>query len=130
MGKPNYSEKLKDPRWQKLRLEIFERDNWTCQVCCLTTKTLAVHHSYYIAGCEPWDYPVQSLITLCEDCHSAEPESRQQAETELLGVLKQFGFTSEDLGRISTEIIEGRQIPFRTHVLNEIKKFQEGHGQA
>ena len=25
----SYSDKLKDPRWQRKRLEIFERDNWT-----------------------------------------------------------------------------------------------------
>ena len=28
-----YSEKLKDPRWQKKRLEILERDNFRCQYC-------------------------------------------------------------------------------------------------
>ena len=27
----DYSEKLKDPRLQKKRLQILERDNWTCQ---------------------------------------------------------------------------------------------------
>lgn len=28
-----YKEKLKDPRWQKKRLQIFERDDWCCQKC-------------------------------------------------------------------------------------------------
>jgi hypothetical protein len=28
-----YSDKLKDPRWQKKRLEVFERDGWCCQCC-------------------------------------------------------------------------------------------------
>jgi len=31
--KVTYAEKLKDPRWQKKRLEIMERDEWTCQWC-------------------------------------------------------------------------------------------------
>lgn len=31
MTDKTYAEKLKDPRWQKRRLEIFERDDWTCQ---------------------------------------------------------------------------------------------------
>lgn len=28
-----YSQKLRDPRWQKKRLEILERDSFTCQHC-------------------------------------------------------------------------------------------------
>ena len=39
-----YSEKLRDPRWQKRRLEILERDAWQCQACLSTAKTLHVHH--------------------------------------------------------------------------------------
>lgn len=38
-----YLEKLKDPRWQKRRLEIFQRDEFTCQVCFDTESTLHVH---------------------------------------------------------------------------------------
>jgi 5-methylcytosine-specific restriction endonuclease McrA len=30
---------------------------------------LQVHHEYYILGKLPWDYPDESLITLCIDCH-------------------------------------------------------------
>jgi hypothetical protein len=30
--KQKYSDKLKDPRWQKKRLQIMERDNWCCLV--------------------------------------------------------------------------------------------------
>jgi 5-methylcytosine-specific restriction endonuclease McrA len=29
----DYLAKCKDPRWQKVRLEVFQRDEWTCQVC-------------------------------------------------------------------------------------------------
>ncbi len=64
-----YAEKLKDPRWQKKRLEIFHRDNWTCQECHSKDKTLTVHHKYYIYHREPWDYDNALLITLCEECH-------------------------------------------------------------
>lgn len=64
----NYSELLKDPRWQKKRLEIMQRDNFTCQLCFSTTKTLHVHHLAYV-GSYPWETPDSDLITLCEDCH-------------------------------------------------------------
>jgi hypothetical protein len=64
-----YWEKLKDPRWQKKRLEIMERDKFTCQHCSSSEKTLNVHHKFYKKRAEPWDYEDWQLITLCEDCH-------------------------------------------------------------
>lgn len=67
-----YSELLKDPRWQRKRLEIMERDNWTCQKCGDKENTLHVHHKYYYPDNLPWDYPDYILITLCEECHGGE----------------------------------------------------------
>lgn len=64
-----YSEKLKDPRWQKLRLEILNRDEWTCQYCGAKDKTLHVHHYAYPKSGNPWDADGGDLNTLCEDCH-------------------------------------------------------------
>jgi hypothetical protein len=63
----SYYEKLKDPRWQKVRLEIFERDNYTCQKCGSKEKTLNVHHWKYHK--DPWNINKNFLITVCEDCH-------------------------------------------------------------
>jgi hypothetical protein len=65
----NYSELLKDPRWQKKRLEILSRDGWRCRECYAKDKTLHVHHQYYISGNSPWEYDDITLITLCMDCH-------------------------------------------------------------
>lgn len=62
-----YSEKLKDPRWQKKRLEIFSRDKWQCRFCGDNQTTLNVHHFTYNG--EPWEADNSSLITTCEDCH-------------------------------------------------------------
>jgi hypothetical protein len=70
-----YSEKLKDPRWQKRRLEVMDRDKFTCRKCNEATKTLNVHHRYYRKGAAPWEYPIEALITLCEPCHK-EVEAR------------------------------------------------------
>lgn len=67
MPTKSYSEKLKDPRWQKKRLEILERDDFTCQRCFAKDKTLQIHHWKYAR--EPWDVENGYLITLCEDCH-------------------------------------------------------------
>lgn len=68
----NYSEKLKDPRWQKKRLEIFERDGWKCRACGEKDKSLHVHHIFYLPKKEPWDIPNGFLITFCEDCHMSK----------------------------------------------------------
>ena len=74
----NYSEKLKDPRWQKKRLKILERDFWTCMSCCDTETTLHIHHKVYKAK-EPWDEPDEHLITLCADCHETETNEMKNA---------------------------------------------------
>lgn len=68
-----YSEKLKDPRWQRRRLEIFTRDQWTCLCCGSKDKPLSVHHLVY-RKLEPWDYPEHLYQTLCEDCHEIRQE--------------------------------------------------------
>lgn len=65
----DYSELLKDPRWQKCRLKILERDRFTCRACEETEKTLHVHHLQYYCGLKPWEYDNKVLITLCENCH-------------------------------------------------------------
>jgi hypothetical protein len=65
-----YSERLRDPRWQKKRLKIFERDDWTCRECGRQDNTLNVHHKFYLRGCRnPWDYTAEWLETLCAGCH-------------------------------------------------------------
>ena len=69
MKKQTYSDKLKSPKWQKKRLKIMDRDNFTCQKCGDTETQLHVHHKKYIDGKEPWDYEDSLLITLCDNCH-------------------------------------------------------------
>ena len=64
-----YSDKLKSPKWQKKRLQILNRDRFTCKLCKDTETTLHVHHKYYVDNCEPWEYPNTALVTLCEHCH-------------------------------------------------------------
>lgn len=67
--KSAYAQKLLDPRWQRLRLEILQRDDFACTHCGDNSSTLHVHHGYYEFGKEPWEYSPGSLKTLCESCH-------------------------------------------------------------
>lgn len=96
MTSTQYIELLKDPRWQKKRLEILQRDGWACQGCFDTESTLVVHHKRYLDAVNPWDYPDDLLITLCETCHEDEREERPGIEGDLLGILRQL-FLAPDL---------------------------------
>lgn len=64
-----YKRLLRDPRWQRRRLQIFERDGWVCQECGNGGQELQVHHTVYVAGAAPWEVPTQTLVTLCVTCH-------------------------------------------------------------
>lgn len=64
-----YSEKLKDPRWQRKRLEILQRDDFMCLICQDSAQQLHVHHKQYRRGADPWDYPDSNFVTLCCECH-------------------------------------------------------------
>ena len=68
-----YLKKLRDPRWQKLRLEIFEREGWKCQCCGRSRETLNVHHLIYSQE-DPWDEPPENLECLCDGCHTFRTE--------------------------------------------------------
>jgi hypothetical protein len=64
-----YSEKLRDPRWQRRRLEVMERDDFKCKKCGSAEETLHVHHLAYKKGLQPWDHDSRYLLTLCKRCH-------------------------------------------------------------
>jgi len=64
-----YPERLKDPRWQKKRLEVFERDNWKCTACSCGKRELQIHHLKYTKDLDPWEYDNEFLQTLCVNCH-------------------------------------------------------------
>ena len=73
-----YADMLTDPRWQRKRLEIMQRDGWKCRKCGDGLRTLHVHHVQY-RGATPWDCPDEDMLTLCEACHeyahySTQPE--------------------------------------------------------
>lgn len=61
------SDSYKNPKWQKKRLQVLERDGWSCCACDDTESTLHVHHKKYDG--EPWEVPDDWLQTLCESCH-------------------------------------------------------------
>jgi hypothetical protein len=69
MPTDNFFEKYKDPRWQKKRLKIMERDDFSCKNCGNSDRELTVHHLHYEKGLSPWEYGDESLVTYCKICH-------------------------------------------------------------
>ena len=102
----NYSDKLRDPRWQKKRLEVFQRDNFTCQKCGDSQTTLSVHHRRYIWPLDPWEYDNSSLVTLCEPCHEHEKEAMDEALASLFDQVRD-NFLSDEVRLIAQAINYG-----------------------
>ena len=98
-----YSDKLKDPRWQKKRLEILQRDNFTCRICKDIDSTLHVHHITYNGN--PFDADENDLITLCDKCHKTEHDLHQIMIDDLLQFIKQKQFTWLDIERLTSLLI-------------------------
>lgn len=91
----SYSEKLRDPRWQRRRLTILERDGWECQSCGNDSDSLHVHHRWYERRVEPWDAPDEALTTLCASCHGLEYECRDEAAAQLLVAVRRHLLSHE-----------------------------------
>ena len=91
--------------WQKKRLEIMQRDNFTCKDCGDTESQLQVHHKAYIYGNNIWEYDNESLITLCESCHSII--------TDMKRIIK---------SRIDYQFISGEQLYYIDKILDSLAK--------
>lgn len=93
LNQQSYSDKLRDPRWQKKRLEVMQRDAFTCVICGDAGTPLNIHHSKYSG--DPWDVEIEHLKTVCEHCHSAIHELGEQP------ILKAIKILSPDASHIS-----------------------------
>lgn len=93
----DYSAEIKDPMWQKRRLEIMNRDNFTCQICGNNKETLHVHHTIYIPGRHIWEYDDYQLITLCESCHDKEHKEYSELIKDTIYDMKYSGLTNFEI---------------------------------
>lgn len=86
------------PEWQKKRVTILQRDDFTCQICWSKDNTLHVHHYWYPPANVPiWNVPNSSLVSLCSDCHEPEHETMNEALDDLKTMIRQGGITSDIL---------------------------------
>ena len=98
-----YAEQLKSPKWQKKRLEILERDKFTCQWCGTQSDQLHVHHYFYFKDCEIWDYEDIYLITVCNDCHEW-----LHIKGDIIKNLLAHLFSKNDIGMVMDFLMECR----------------------
>lgn len=68
-GKEWYAEQLKDPRWQRRRLEVMQAADFKCEFCGAADKPLHIHHLKYFG--KPWEAPMEYLECLCEGHHAS-----------------------------------------------------------
>lgn len=105
MKPKTYTQNLLSQKWEKKRAAIRERDNNTCQNCG-DTNQLQVHHCYYESGLKPWEYPDESLITLCNDCHVRATYGLHNLVEELEYTLRKKGITAFDFKAIIVAIAD------------------------
>ena len=62
-----YLQKTAEREWNKIRRQVYKRDNYQCQVCGQNNITLYCHHII------PWRITqsdnLNNLITVCGSCH-------------------------------------------------------------
>ena len=93
----SYQKKLTHPQWQKKRLEVLQRDNFTCRSCGSTEKELHVHHIYYLPNKLPESYPLSAYISLCFECHQMEEDNLKLLSDTLLNRFRRMGASAKDI---------------------------------
>ncbi len=103
----SYSDLLRSPLWQKKRLEIMSRDEFSCVSCGDKSKTLNVHHIHYLSGRKPWEYHNNMLQTLCVDCHK---EAENNIGDLLIEQMFISGMSASDIHGIACDFYAKNQI--------------------
>lgn len=81
--KEEYRAKLRDPRWQRKRLEILQRDGFKCRICEESKLELQIHHLKYSEN--PWEGEDKHKVTLCKQCHR-----RQKFYKEIMELIDDY----------------------------------------
>lgn len=107
LTKKFYKDKLLDPRWQRKRLEVLNRENWTCQYCGDKESILHVHHLCYSPNKNPWDVDEYALLCLCENCHTVSHlDNLTDFETETLNNVQLIGMTYNGSNKGVNDIVK------------------------
>jgi 5-methylcytosine-specific restriction endonuclease McrA len=76
--KQDYQDYLASNEWQEKRLEVLERDDFTCQHCGI--EATEVHHLTYA---RIFHEALDDLVSLCRDCHAEIHDHDEPSDDEL-----------------------------------------------
>jgi 5-methylcytosine-specific restriction endonuclease McrA len=65
-------------RWQRLRVRVFIRDNYTCQICQRVTARPIGDHIVPHRGDPALFWSEANVQTLCKPCHDGEKQRRER----------------------------------------------------
>jgi hypothetical protein len=75
-----------------------ERDEFSCMSCGDESVSLNVHHSVpYRKDADPWDYDLEELTTLCEDCHKSITDDVNEMKALLMEQCRGIEYSREYL---------------------------------
>ena len=63
-----YKEQLQSVPWKKFRQLVFKKRGRACEMCG-AKKNLQIHHPNYVYGRKAWEYSVDDVVVLCNNCH-------------------------------------------------------------
>lgn len=89
---PTYAEKLQDTRWRSFRIELIRKNENRCEECGETLKDfeLQIHHVHYLRNREPWQYPEELLMCLCDCCHAETQICQEEAALEFARCMRKI----------------------------------------
>lgn len=102
--KGGYNKIYYGPNWKRIRKEVQERDNHTCQRCGITSEEigheLPVHHIKPIRTFDSWEEAnvLDNLISLCPTCHGIVENSGIDFEINNKECIVQTTTLSDDDG--------------------------------
>ncbi len=80
-----YAEKLRTHEWRQFRLRLINKAGRKCVECgCVheEEEPLQIHHVIYIRRMEPWDYPDELCLVLCDSCHFNRQVNDEETQVE------------------------------------------------
>ena len=124
-----YSEKLKDPRWQKFRQMAFREYGVACTTCGCEDRPGSefnhVHHKRYISGREPWEYDIKDVTVLCRECHeeihACETKWRDMIRSMPSWLVLEFDSMADSFSRMDPEAY----VQWASFCKNEARRFQK-----
>lgn len=96
-----YVKKLDMKEWQKLRIQILQRDNYACQYCGHYSKKFQIVH--HIDG-NPENNSDKNLVVICQMCNLVEHAGQGCVVQGVVDLYKESKFPQNEIIQITREM--------------------------